>query len=85
MQKETLKLEFIENGRLNNGEMGGILGGESCRTYTPCPAGQQNKNMCSKYRDCSGFWDKLKCGTYHDFVIGLDYTFDEIEGAWYVE
>ena len=85
MKNQELKLEFIENGRLNNGQMSEVVGGaESCKTYTPCPAGEQNKSMCSRYRDCE-WGDRFKCGTYNNFVIGFEYTYDSIEDVWYLD
>jgi len=84
MKNQELKLEFIENGRLANCEMSEVVGGsESCGTYTPCPAGETNKGMCNRYRDCESIFDKFKCTTYNDFVIGFDYIYDSIENIWY--
>ena len=72
--KQELKLDFIEKGRLNNGEMSGILGGGvSCGTYTVCPNGQQHKSSCIDYKDCwLGFINRTSCGDYKNFVIGED-------------
>ena len=81
MKKETLKLDYIETGRLVNGEMSEITGGAApmltimttteivkCGTLTPCPHGEFNKSTCSNYKDCDSVIDKFKCSTYKDFV-----------------
>jgi len=88
MKNQNLKLEFIENGRLSNGEMGEIFGGkENCGKLTECtePGSGHGKRECIRYRDCDTSWDRFKCGTYTNFVIGFNYTFDAIDSVWYVE
>jgi hypothetical protein len=86
MKNNDLKLQFIENGRLTNGEMTEILGGrDHCGSYTPCPQGETNKSSCSNYKSCQLGMGKLTCTTYINFVVGYDYTFDVAENAWIIE
>jgi len=86
MKKSDLKLEFIENGRLTNGEMGEVVGGkETCRRLSECEGGGDFKRECMGYRDCETSLDRFKCGVYKNFVIGFEYTYDTIEEVWCVE
>jgi hypothetical protein len=87
MKNQNLKLEFIENGRLSNGEMKGIVGGalKKCGVLTPCPHGEMNKSTCSTYKDCDSLFDKFSCGTFKNFAPGFNFTFDALENMWYAE
>ena len=72
MKKETLKLDYIEAGRLVNGEMSEIVGGaalEKCGTLTECPQNETNKRTCKSYKDCDSVIDKFKCSNYLNFVV----------------
>jgi hypothetical protein len=81
MKNQNLKLEFIETGRLSNGEMTEIVGGAThCGTYTPCPHGESNKSNCNNYRHCESITKKGSwCETYNNFVIGVDNSLELIE------
>lgn len=87
MKSQDLKLEFIENGRLSNAEMTEVIGGNvNCRRLTECTDGVSGyKRECNRYRDCDGFWDKLKCSPYLSFSPGFEYTFDASENVWYAD
>ena len=93
MKNQDLKLEFIENGRLNNGEMCEIVGGkETCGKLSECAdttggttATRGGKRECIRYRDCDTSWDRFKCGNYTTFSPGFEYTFDVSDETWYVE
>ncbi len=48
MEKKALKLEFIENGRLTNGEMSQFLGGVDSTTYQDCT--KSGPGICSNVK-----------------------------------
>ena len=72
MLKQELKLEFIENGRLTNGEMNEIVGGgvtSSCQTFDNC--GAVGKRDCTKYISCMPN-SRTECDKYTWMNPGFD-------------
>ena len=85
MSNKELKLEFIENGRLTDGEMGEIVGGavscpsvHTCATFEDC--GDIGKRKCTTYANC-GINSKTNCGSYNWMNLGFDLAIADISSS----
>ena len=60
MKNTELKLDYIESGRMSNGEMGEIYGGlvTTCTDRVTCP--KDGKNSCGIYYSCADIGDPNK-------------------------
>ena len=88
MLNKELKLEFIENGRLTNGEMGEIVGGavscpsvHSCDTFNDC--GEKGKRDCSIYINCGSTptSSRVSCGTKNWVTLDFDIAVADVSSS----
>lgn len=55
---KTIKLKFIESGRISDEYMNRIYGGATCAQYSRCDRGDGKANHCGIYEQCSSTTNK---------------------------